>query len=338
MLAPLRYVVSMHKRSKLTILSIGIVVMFLTSVTVTIYSFEVSNRELAERFESKYYIISSSPDFLKSRVSKNLVGKHGVYVSMLPVKIGNRSTYMAGIYDPSHLLGKKYLCGKDEIILGKELSIDGENVIISWSNGSAWMKVGNRISFDLFPDYWVIANSSFVINITGYVNFIIVKEKIEIEGYEIYSMTTFNSFYQKTVEQITWDLLFLELIAIVVIYIFTNTLLHMEIRENVRKIGIMKALGSTNKNIVGIYLLRSLFIGFSGMVLGFSLGVVISYFMSTFIPPLFGISTYFTIYIPPEVFLLDLIIAVIGALLASIGPIRRAVKIEILRGMGGALP
>ncbi len=332
MLAPLRYVISIHKRTRLTILAIAVVIMFLTSVTAIIYSFELSNKQLVERFESKYYIVASTEHLPDSRVPMELVGDKGAYVSLLRVKIGNISTYLAGIYDPNHILGKRYECGGNEIILGKSFAPKNDTVLVYWDNGSAWMSVRRIINLDIFPSYWAVANLSFVNSITHHINFIIVKEKMPVGDYKIYSMTRLNEFYQKNVEEITWDLLFIELIAIVVIYVFNNALLNMEIRENVRKIGIIKAVGSTRKNIAGIYLLRSLFIGFAGMILGFSMGVILAYLMTSFIP-LIGLSTYFFIYIPPVVFLIDVLISVLGSFLASIGPIRRAVQIDIIRGM-----
>jgi len=332
MIAPMRYVISLHKRSKLTIVAIAIVIMFITSITSIIYSFELSNKELVERFQSKYHIISSSEDLLKSKI--NIKDVRGAYVTLLKVNIGGRETYLAGIYDPYKILESKYECKMNEIILEKSFSTRNNTVKILWQSGSMWLKVKRVNSLDIFPEYWGIANFSLVNNITHRVNFIITKERFEIQGYETYSMTKLNDFYFKNVEEITWDLIFLELISIVVIYIFTNTLLNMEVRENIRKMGIMKAIGSSKRNIASLYLLRSIYIGTSGMLLGFSLGVVLSYILTTFIPML-GISTYFVVYIPPVIFLIDVLLGVGGSFLASIGPVRKAVKVNILAGLGG---
>ncbi len=336
MIAPLRYVISLHKRSILTVVAIAVVVMFLTSITVVIYSFEMSNRALVERFQTDYYVISSTEDLLKSRVPEELVGNKGAYVTILNARINNVSTYIVGIYDPGNILGKRYQCSAGEIILGKYYSNKLIAVHVAWRNGSEVLKVKRITNLNFFPQYWAVANFSFVKNQTHRVNFIITKGKINVQGYEIYSMTKLNDFYVKNIGEITWDLFFLEAISIVVIYIFTNTLLNMEIRENVRKIGIMKAVGSSKKNIAALYLLRSIFVGSAGMLLGFSLGVILSYLLISFIP-LLGLSTYFFIYIPPMVFLIDLLIAIAGAAIAAVGPIRRAVRIDILRGMRGAM-
>ena len=332
MLAPLRYVISMSKRSKLTIIAIGVVIMFLTSTISVIYSFEMSNRELTQRFQSKYYVISSHPNILKSSVPLNMVS--GAYVVLLPVNVDNISTFAVGIYDPYGILKKNYNCSQGEIILGTQFKATNGNVVLQIGENKTMLHVRRKMELDIFPNYWVIINFTEALRISKKVNFVITDKLMHITGYYTTSMIQLNNFYTRNVEEISWDLMFLEIIGILVIYIFTNTLLNLEIMENVRKISIIKAMGSSRSNLIGLYLLRSLYIGLSGMVIGFSLGVIVTYFMVSFLP-LLGIVSYFNIYIPPTVFVINTLIALVGAVLASLGPIRRAVKIEVIQGIRG---
>ncbi len=306
--------------------------MFLTSTISVIYSFEMSNRELTQRFQSKYYVISSSFNLLKSDVSPNAVS--GAYVVLLSVKVDNISTFAAGIYDPHGILKKNYNCSVGEIILGNEFKTTNRNVILQIGRNNTILHVRRKMELGIFPNYWVIINFTQALRISKKINFVITDKSVHITGYYTTSMIQLNNFYTRNVEEISWDLLFLEIIGILVIYIFTNTLLNLEIMENVRKISIIKALGSSRSNLIGLYLLRSLYIGLSGMIIGFSLGVIITYFMVSFLP-LLGVVSYFNIYVPPIVFVINALIALAGAVLASLGPIRRAVKIEVINGIRG---
>ena len=333
MIAPLRYIISLTKRSKLTIITIGIVIMFITSTLIIVYSFEMSNRDLVKRFESRYYIISSEDNLLNSHVPLGTV--NGTYVWVINGKINNESTYIAGIYDPNNLLGYSYQCNNNDVILGRSLKDIKGYAELDFYNKTMDLKIKRYMNFQYFPSYWCIVNYSLFKNMSKEPNFIITNKNLKVDDFETRSMTSLTQFYSKTAEEISFDLLLMDMISIVVVYLFVNALLTIEIRENTKKIGIMKAIGSTNYNIVGIYLLRSLYIGFIGMLIGFSLGVVLSYLLSSTIP-LFGVLTYFNIYVPHIVIIADFIISVVGSGFASITPIRRAVRINIIRGIRGA--
>ncbi len=329
MISPLRYVVSLTKRSKLTILTVAIVTMFVTSSLVIVYSFEMSNKSLIEKFESNYYVISSNDDLTKSRVNAHV--NNAAYVWITKGKINNMSTYIIGIYDPNNVLKSNYNCDKNSVILGNYYNLKNQ-VILSFNNISKNFTIYSRVSFSHFPEYWVAVNYTYFSSEPP--NFLIVTKHVSILGYTTKSMTSLSLFYEKTAEEISFDLFLLDIISLVVIYLFINALLMMEIRENSKKIAILRAIGSSNGNIAGLYLLRSLYIGTMGMIIGFSLGVALSYLLSAIIP-LLGFLTYFYVYIPPFVFIADLIIAVVGSIIAAISPVRKVLNIKVIRGLRG---
>ena len=331
MISPLRYVVSLTKRSKLTVITIAIVVMFVTSTLIIVYSFELSNKALIERFQSNYYLISSSDNLLDSRV--NLHMENAAYFWVEPAKVNNFSTYIVGIYDPHNILGGYYSCDLDRIIVGSDLKV-GKEVHVEFDHEDMNLTLDRRMSFSFFPNYWAVVNYTLLSGRQA--NFVIVDKYVKVDGYQTKSLTALSSFYEKTAEEISFDLFLLDLISMIVIYLFINALLTIEIKENVKKIAIMRAIGSTKKNIAALYLLRSLYIGSAGAVIGFSVGVALAYLLAAIIP-LFGMLTYFIIYIPHVVFIADLIIAVVGSLIAAISPIYSTLKIDIIRGMKGVL-
>ena len=338
MIAPLRYIISLKRRSKITIMAIAVVIMFITSTSIIAYSFEVSNKELVERFESRYYIVYSNQNILKSSVpiSNNI---RGAYVYIIPAKIGNKSTYLVGIYDPHNLLSSFFQCPYGDIILGKDFNNYriGNNVNVSLNLTSVInLHIANIHSLILFPSYWGIINYSLAQKYEKTPNFAIINKNKKIEGFYTSSMIGLSDFYFKSSEEITTDLLFLALISIVAIYFFIDSLLTIEIRESVKKIAIIRAIGSTTKNISAIYMLHSLYIGTVGMIFGLSAGIVVAYLVAA-IFPLTGILTYFVIYIPLKIFTFPLLIILFGSILGIIQPLLNANKVNIVKGMKGMI-
>ena len=317
-------------------MAIAVVIMFITSTSIITYSFEVSNKELVERFESRYYMIYSNENILKSSVpiSNNI---KGAYVYIIPAKIENISTYLVGIYDPDNVLSSFFQCHYSDIILGDDFENykigDNVNVILN-STFNINFHIANIHSLILFPSYWSIINYTFAQKFKKTPNFVIINENKKIKGFYTSSMIGLSDFYFKSSEEITTDLLLLALISIVAVYFFIDSLLTIEIRESIRKIAIIRAIGSTTKNISAIYILRSLYIGLVGMILGLSAGIVIAYLVAA-IFPLTGILTYFMIYIPLKVFMYPLIIIFVGSVLGVIQPLINTNKVNIVRGMGG---
>ena len=329
MIAPLRYVISLSRRSKITIITIAIVMMFVTSIFIIVYSFEVSNKSLAERFEAKYYIISSNSDITKSDVGN--LNVYGAYVWISRGSVDGNETYILSIYDPHRILGALYRCPSDGIILGTYYKYKSHETL--FLNEHKYVLNTTRVvDFRFFPDYWVIVNRTLFDGKDP--NFIITTKDISIDGYMTQKMVTLSIFYSRTAEEVSFDLTIIDLISVVVVYLFINALLGMEIRENTRKISIIRAIGSSRFNIGAIYLLRSLFIGITGMIIGFSLGVILSYLLITMIPAM-GMLTYFYVFVPFIVIYVDIIVALVGAILASIGPIRKAINMDIIKGIKG---
>ena len=306
--------------------------MFITSTFVIVYSFEISNKELVERFQSQYYIISSSEDLLESRISTNEI--EGAYIYLIPGKIKNETTYLVGIYDPHNIIGKAYQCNYDEIILGRYYNNEKGNVHVILNSSLITLKILKTFDFKFFPNYWGIINYSLAQKFQKEPNFIIVDKKLYVEGYLIEPIVKLSDFYYKSSEEITFDLIFLTMISIVAIYFFINALLNIEIKENTRNISIIRAIGSTTYNIGAIYFMRAIYIGVAGMILGLSLGIIIAYLLSSTFQ-LMGFLTYFIIYIPYDMFTINALLSVIGGAVASLQPIRNATRIKIISGMKG---
>ncbi len=327
----MRYVLSLDNRSKLTVFTIAIVIMFVTSTLVIVYSFELSNQSLVNRFESKYFIIASDSNLLDSKVYASVPNATAVWLAL--AKINNVSTFIFAIYDPQHLFGYGYECKDGEIVLGNDLHFKN-TADVKFDDINITLDISGNKDMKFFPNYWAAVNRTLFG--TNPPNFLIVEKQTEIGGYKILPMTVLTEFYAKTAEDVTFDLVLIDMITIIVVYLFINALLNAEIIDSIKKISIMRAIGSSRWNIGGIFLLRALYIGTLGMITGFSFGVILAYFLAAVIP-LTGMLTYFIIYIPHIVFVVDILIATLGSLLAAILPVRKAINVNILAGIRGVM-
>jgi putative ABC transport system permease protein len=98
--------------------------------------------------------------------------------------------------------------------------------------------------------------------------------------------------------------------------------------ERKKEIGLMKSVGAENKKIVSLFFSEATIIGIIGGLVGFIIGVVISQFI--------GMSVFNTLITPRyEIIPIVLLISVVVTLIASVIPVRKAVKVEpaiVLRG------
>ena len=100
------------------------------------------------------------------------------------------------------------------------------------------------------------------------------------------------------------------------------------ILERSREIGLMKALGCSNRRVAAIFLTETALMGAVGGIFGYLVGLALARFISM---EIFNMP----VSVKPEVFVLTLIISVLVALIGSMLPVSRAVSLDpvkILRG------
>jgi len=122
------------------------------------------------------------------------------------------------------------------------------------------------------------------------------------------------------------------LIALVVGGIGIINIMLMSVAERTREIGIMKAIGATNKDVLSMFLMEAAAISLTGGLLGVLAGVAISAVASTFISGF--IIADMPLVVRPAVLAGALIMALLTGIISGIYPARRAAAmrpIEALR-------
>lgn len=120
-------------------------------------------------------------------------------------------------------------------------------------------------------------------------------------------------------------------IALVVAGIGIANTMFMSIVERTREIGIMKAIGATNMNIIEIFLMEAALIGLIGGIVGDILGVIFSQGLGIILTT-YGLT--FTTQVTPELLLIGLSFSLAVGVLFGFIPARKGAKmnpIEALR-------
>lgn len=160
-----------------------------------------------------------------------------------------------------------------------------------------------------------------------------VREKIEGMGYQVDSVAD-------TVGQIDKIFLVFEIImalfgaiAMFVAAIGSLNTLTVSLLERTREIGVMKALGSTSRDIYRLFIVEAVLIGTSGgiigVILGFLLGEGVNYGVN-YLAQRAGGETVDVFYTPLAFVLVVLAIAFLVSLITGYYPARRAARINPL--------
>jgi putative ABC transport system permease protein len=109
-----------------------------------------------------------------------------------------------------------------------------------------------------------------------------------------------------------------------------NTML-MSVLERTREIGVMKAIGATNRQVLLIFLYESIAIGIIGGVIGVLLGAGFTNILIAVFRGFTGMSM--TAFINPLLLVFGVIFAVIVSVASGIYPARRAAKLDPIEAL-----
>ena len=115
-------------------------------------------------------------------------------------------------------------------------------------------------------------------------------------------------------------------ISLVVAGVGIANTMFISVMERTKEIGVMKAIGATNYNIMEIFLVESAMLGFIGGSLGCIIGYVLSRLINVFAAGALPIT--FEATVTPEMIALGLGFSVIVGIISGIWPARRAAKLQ----------
>ncbi|NIO44108.1 MAG: FtsX-like permease family protein [Candidatus Aenigmarchaeota archaeon] len=100
----------------------------------------------------------------------------------------------------------------------------------------------------------------------------------------------------------------------------------ISVMERTKEIGVMKAIGATNYNVMEIFLVESALLGIFGGLIGCTIGFVLSQIINFFAVGMIPVT--FQATVTPEMVLLGLGFSVIVGIISGLWPARKAAKMQ----------
>ena len=102
----------------------------------------------------------------------------------------------------------------------------------------------------------------------------------------------------------------------------------MSVMERTRQIGLLKALGATDNEVMKLFLIESGLFGVVGGVIGITVGILISVLISAIGSQMIGQGEAMTTVIPPSLIIFALAFSIITGVLSGVMPARNAAKMN----------
>jgi putative ABC transport system permease protein len=144
--------------------------------------------------------------------------------------------------------------------------------------------------------------------------------------------------HQSQMNTVMMVLLTFSLMALVLSAVLTATMIGGLLAQQIRQIGMMKAIGARSSQIAGMYLLLVIGLGLTAAIIGTPLGIFAGRGFSAAIAQLLNLNIYST-EVPVWVYAILLLMGILLPLIVTISPIRRATRItvrEILADYGAS--
>lgn len=158
-----------------------------------------------------------------------------------------------------------------------------------------------------------------------------IQDRIEKSGYQVHDTYIPEPLEHPAYPQVSPLLMLLGVLGFLSLlassFLVVNTLSAV-LTQQVRQIGIMKAVGATTRQITGMYVTLVLGFGLLGLLVGTPLGILGARLFSDFLAGLinFDVTSY---AIPPGVFALEVAVGLLVPLLASLFPIIKGARISV---------
>ena len=134
--------------------------------------------------------------------------------------------------------------------------------------------------------------------------------------------------HQTQMETVVQTLLIFSLLALVLSAILTATIIGGMLAQQIRQIGIMKAIGARSSQITNLYLVLVMILGLAAVVIGAPLSTAAGIGFSRVIADVLNLTLY-SESIPAWVYIVELLMGTLVPLLVALVPIQRTTRITV---------
>lgn len=179
-------------------------------------------------------------------------------------------------------------------------------------------------------------NCHLAVKVVHFININSVAEEIQdFVGldYDVYRENSLSETDILAIRSYQTAMSLIILVSFVVEFLFITNILSMNIRERSKEFGVLKAIGSSNLQVVVFLGLEVLIYGGVAGLIGIPIGIVFSFF------PMFFLNFYFTtlrldtIIIKPTSLFMAYISGILITLLAGLYPIFKAISLPVIQSI-----
>ena len=349
-----------NKRMFMTTMGIAVCISFLTGTISLVEGLHASTSQFSNAFEHGLIAVYDG-DVLSQSIIENSTVDHinceyaACTIVKANIKLGNESieTYAISIYDPFNLLDLKGAeLSMNDTLIGKQLKAemenknatvsDGMNISLAKDDKEVILQVRGIHQNTLFSDDWIFASKNAVVQLDPQMqnaysflllseNSIDVVHQLEEEGYTTQRLVSITEFFELGIYQIENQLYFVVLTSAIIIILLVYSILNIEIECSVPDIKILKYMGASQKLVLSIFLLQTVFISLLGGVIGVALGFIASNALVSF-TPLIGFHSMILPQASISSIFLPIVVAIISGLVGGLIPAHKASAVDIKVG------
>jgi len=244
-------------------------------------------------------------------------------------------------YETAKMIGKDIGSNVSLVISFGTVYMEERFTVINIMTRKSFISGVLGTSFSMVP----LAKIQEVLDKKDFINYIFIKvdDRKYIEdvvdelrkiypGIHILKQTDVVKIVNRILSTIDGTLMMITLIGLMVAALGVTNTVMMSVRERIREIGILKAIGANDKQILQIFLNEVFILGVLGGILGDIMGYFGSYILRDMIKR-FGVLFNMPIRVLPDVLVTGFIIAVSVAILSAFYPVFKAIRIRPIEAL-----
>ena len=285
---------------------------------------------LYERLEiNKQYILTGGTDFAELQKVSPYWQIEGAYPNAgeREVLIGAQLAKVFSPYEPSEIIGQEVTISAGEGTAMKKYVVSGIVSTGGKEEDFAFMNLENLQEIVEKPAQISVAQFSVVVEGDS-INLIEEKISSSVEGIQPQLVQQIANSEFNVLSKLQVLVLLVSVVVLILTLICVTTTMMAVVTERRKEIGLKKALGAANQNIVREFLGEGCLLGAFGGLFGSGLGYLFAESVSV---QVFGRGIYFSVSIA----LLSIVLSIIVTGVASLIPVRIATAVDpaiVLRG------
>jgi ABC-type antimicrobial peptide transport system permease subunit len=324
-------------RLKVLTFAIGVCVAFIIGSFAFANGLSTTVQSISDKFVSEGALAYQGANLEASLVDPSQMDTNHIYASVaicVASVNGNDRTFFA-VNDSLSTLNQNLVPLPGEMVSGLANPLSGP-VILTTDEGNVSLYANHTYSSSKFPAYWNLMRWDDLVKLRPEmrfnVSFVIfassdseLLNSLRSQGLTVQEMTGILSYFAAGSNEVTSDLWLIIIPSSFIVALLVYSAVSMEAKDRARDIAILKAMGSNDRQIRGVFFFQALMLSVLGALVGILIGIIVSY----------GISTASSSLIPDSIFMLRvteasmmvaLVSTIIAGLLGSVIPVYNTVR------------